>query len=355
MSRLFSPVTVGPVTFKNRAWVPPMCQYSAVDMRFAQWHGVHYASMIVGGYGLVMVEATAVAPEGRITPWCLGLWQDEQAEPLSHVPEFAKIFGAKVGIQLAHAGRKASCDAPWRGGAPLPDAEGGWPSIGPSAIPFEGYRVPREMSLDDIARVKGDFVAAAVRAVAAGFDVIELHGAHGYLMHEFLSPLSNQRTDAYGGSYDNRIRLMCEVTSLIREVVPSDRALFVRLSATDWIEGGWTLDESVALARELQARGVDLIDCSSGGLSTAQQIPLGPGYQVPLARTIAHETGVPVSAVGLITTGVQAEEVLSDGAVTAVMVGRATLGNARWPYQAAQDLGDSVPWPDQYARGFLQR
>ena len=355
MSVLFSPVTVGPVEFKNRVWVPPMCQYSAVDGVFQQWHGVHYASMAVGGYGLVMVEASAVAPEGRISPADMGIWTDEQAEVLANVPRFMHEYGAKAGIQLAHAGRKASCDAPWRGGASLDDAHGGWPTVGPSAVAFEGYRAPREMTVGDIDGVIAAFTRAAQRAVGAGFDVIEIHMAHGYLLHEFLSPLSNQRSDEYGGSFANRIRLACEVTSAVRAVVPADRALFARLSCTDWIEGGWDIEQSVALTRELHARGVDLIDCSSGGLSTAQQIPLGPGYQVPLARSIAQETGVPVAAVGLITTGEQAEEILADGTVTAVMIGRATLGNVRWPYQAAADLGEVVPWPDQYARGFLSR
>lgn len=355
MSRLFTPVTVGPVEVKNRVWAPPMCQYSAVDGMFQQWHGVHYASMLVGGFGLVFVEATAVAPEGRITPWCMGIWTDEQAEALSHVPEFARQYGATAGIQIGHAGRKASCDAPWRGGAPLADDAGGWTAIGPSAVPFEGYRTPREMSVADIERVQDNFVAAAQRAVTAGFDVIELHAAHGYLLHEFLSPISNRRTDHYGGSFQNRIRMVCEVTSAVRAVVPSDRALFVRLSCTDWIAGGWDIEQSVALTRELQARGVDVLDASSGGVSTAQQIPLGPGYQVPFARTIAQETGIATSAVGLITTGDQAEEILADGTVTAVMIGRAALGNPRWPLQAAADLGDPVPWPDQYARGFLRR
>jgi 2,4-dienoyl-CoA reductase-like NADH-dependent reductase (Old Yellow Enzyme family) len=311
--------------------------------------------MVVGGYGLVMVEASAVSPEGRISPHDMGIWSDVQAELLSHVPEFAHERGVKAGIQLAHAGRKASCDAPWRGGSSLDLDQGGWQKLGPSAVAFEGYHEPRAMTQADIDQVVQDFTAAAGRAVAAGFDVIEVHAAHGYLLHEFLSPLANHRTDVYGGDFDNRIRLTCEVVSAVRTVVPADRAFFVRISATDWIEGGWDLDHSTALARELHARGVDLVDCSSGGLSAAQQIPVAPGYQVPLARTIAQEAGVPVCAVGIITSGPQAEEILADGTIAAVMVGRATLGNPRWPYQAAQDLGEAVPWPDQYARGFLPR
>lgn len=355
MSTLFSPVTIGPIEFPNRAWVPPMCQYSAVDGLFQQWHGVHYAAMVVGGYGLVMVEATAVSPEGRISPQDLGIWNDEQATVLAHVPEFGHEYGVKVGIQLAHAGRKASVDTPWRGGSSLDVGDGGWQKVGPSPIAFEGYHAPREMTAADIRQVVADFAVAARRAVQSGFDVIEVHVAHGYLLHQFLSPIANQRTDQYGGSLENRMRLTTEVVSAVRAEVPTDRALFARLSCTDWVEGGWDVEQSVTLARELHARGVDLIDCSSGGLTAAQQIPIGPGYQVPLARTVAAETGAPVSAVGMITTGRQAEEILSDGLVSAVMIGRATLGNPRWPYQAAADLGDTIPWPDQYARGFLAR
>jgi 2,4-dienoyl-CoA reductase-like NADH-dependent reductase (Old Yellow Enzyme family) len=260
-----------------------------------------------------------------------------------------------VGIQLAHAGRKASCVAPWRGGTSIDDSEGGWQKVAPSAVAFEGYHEPRELTIAEIQEVIEAFAAAARRAVAAGFDVIEIHSAHGYLLHEFLSPISNKRTDEYGGSFENRIRLLCEVASAVRLEVPQNRALFVRLSATDWVEGGWDVEQSCAVVRELHARGVEFIDVSSGGLSMAQDIKLGPGYQVDFARTIAQETGMPVSAVGMITTGAQAEDVLADGTVEAVMIGRSTLGNSRWPYQAAKELGDDIPWPDQYARGFLAR
>lgn len=355
MSILFSEVTVGPHTYKNRVWVPPMCQYSAIDGLLQDWHAVHYGAFITGGAGLVMVEATAVAPEGRISAGDLGIWTDQHAQVLAEIPRFAKRHNTKVGIQIAHAGRKGSCHAPWKGGAPLTEAEGGWETIAPSSVAFEGYPTPREMTIEDINKVRYQFAAGVERAVMAEFDVIEIHSAHGYLLHEFLSPLSNQRTDEYGGSFENRIRLLLEIVSEARLTIPQHRSLFVRISATDWIEGGWDVAQSVALTRELHARGVDLVDVSSGGLSMRQDIPLGPGYQVPAARTIAQETGTPVSAVGIITTGAQAEEILSDGDITAVMIGRASLGNPRWAYQAAQDLGEPIPWADQYARGFLAR
>jgi 2,4-dienoyl-CoA reductase-like NADH-dependent reductase (Old Yellow Enzyme family) len=355
MSKLFSEVKVGGVTFKNRVWVSPMCQYSAVNGLIQDWHAVHYGAFITGGAGLVMVEAAAVHPDGRITEYDAGIWTDQQAQVLAEIPRFAHRFGTKAGIQIAHAGRKASTDTPWSGRGMVTVEAGGWQSVAPSPIAFEGYVAPRELTLAEIALIRADFVAAAERAMSADFDVVEIHAAHGYLLHEFFSPISNQRTDDYGGSFENRIKLLCEIASEVRLVVPRSRALFVRISATDWIAGGWSIDDSVALARELQARGVDLIDCSSGGISTAQQIEVGPGYQVEFARKIHEESGILTNAVGMITTGEQAEAILAYDDIAAVMIGRAMLGNPRWPIQAAADLGDEIPWPNQYARGFTAR
>lgn len=355
MSKLFSQIQVGGVTFKNRAWVSPMCQYSAVNGLIQDWHAVHYGAFITGGAGLVMVEAAAVHPDGRITEYDAGIWTDQQAQVLAEIPRFAHRYGTKAGIQIAHAGRKASTDTPWSGRSMVLAQAGGWQSVAPSAIAFEGYVAPLELTLAEIALIRADFVAAAERAMSADFDVLEIHAAHGYLLHEFLSPVSNKRNDNYGGSFENRIRLLCEIASEVRLVVPRSRALFVRISATDWIAGGWSIDDSVALARELQARGVDLIDCSSGGISTAQQIEIGPGYQVEFARKIHEESGILTNAVGMITTGEQAEAILAYDDIAAVMIGRAMLGNPRWPIQAAADLGDEIPWPNQYARGFTSR
>ena len=355
MSKLFSEVKVGGITFKNRAWVSPMCQYSAVNGLIQDWHAVHYGAFITGGAGLVMVEAAAVHPDGRITPYDVGIWTDQQAQVLAEIPRFAHRYGTKAGIQIAHAGRKASTDTPWSAGGPLLPSDGGWQSVAPSAIAFEGYLIPSELSLPEIALIRADFVAAAERAMSADFDVVEIHAAHGYLLHEFFSPISNKRTDEYGGSFENRIKLLCEIASEVRLVVPRSRALFVRISATDWIAAGWSIDDSVSLARELKARGVDLIDCSSGGISTAQQIEIGPGYQVEFARKIHEESGILTNAVGMITTGEQAEEILAYDDIAAVMIGRSMLGNPRWPIQAAADLGDEIPWPNQYARGFTLR
>ncbi len=352
MSKLFSEVTVGGITFKNRAWVSPMCQYSAVNGLIQDWHAVHYGAFITGGAGLVMVEAAAVHPDGRITPHDVGIWTDQQGQVLAEIPRFAHRYGTKAGIQIAHAGRKASTAAPWNGGASVLPADGGWQSVAPSSVAFEGYLTPAELSQTDIALLRADFVAAAERAMSADFDVVEIHAAHGYLLHEFFSPISNKRTDEYGGSFENRIKLLCQIASEVRLVVPNSRALFVRISATDWIEGGWSIDDSVALARELKARGVDLVDCSSGGISTAQKIELGPGYQVEFARKIHEESGILTNAVGMITTGEQAEAILAYDDIAAVMIGRSMLGNPRWPIQAAADLGDEIPWPKQYARGF---
>jgi len=353
MSKLFTPIKVGGIEIKNRAWVSPMCQYSAIDGLIQDWHAVHYGAFITGGAGLVMVEASAVKPEGRITPFDVGIWNDQQAQVLAEIPRFAHQHGVKAGIQLAHAGRKASIAKPWEGGLPVDPKDGGWKAEGPSTVAFEGYPEPRELSLADIALLKNSFAAAAERALSADFDVIEIHAAHGYLLHEFFSPISNKRTDDYGGSFENRIRLLCEIASELRLIIPSSHALVVRISASDWIEGGWSIDDSVELCRELKLRGVDLIDVSSAGISTAQQIKLGPGYQVEFAKKIHQGTGIATSAVGAITTGKQAEEILASGDVEAVMIGRAMLGNPRWPLKAAAELGEEIPWANQYARGVI--
>lgn len=350
MSKLFSPIKVGGVEIKNRAWVSPMCQYSAVNGLIQDWHAVHYGAFITGGAGLVMVEATGVQEVGRITPFCPGIWTDKQAQVLAEIPRFAHRYGVKAGIQLAHAGRKGSVGKPWEGGKPVAHEDGGWETVAPSAIAFEGYPVPRELTLAEIAKLKADFASAAERALSADFDVIEIHAAHGYLLHEFLSPLSNKRTDEYGGSFENRIRLLCEIASELRIIVPSSHALNVRISATDWIEGGWDVEQSIELCRELKSRGIDLIDVSSAGLSMAQKLELGPAYQTPFAEKIHQETGIATCAVGSITTGPQAEEILQRGDVEAVMIGRAMLANPRWPAKAAADLGETVPWAHQYER-----
>jgi len=353
LSKLFSPVKIGGVEIKNRVWVSSMCQYSAVNGLIQDWHAVNYGAYITGGAGLVMVEATAVQPEGRITPGCTGIWTDQQAQLLAEIPRFAHRHGVKAGIQLAHAGRKASVNAPWQGLAPVAHHDGGWDTVAPSAVAFEGYPVPRELTLQDITKLKADFAAAAERALSADFDVIEIHAAHGYLLHQFLSPISNKRTDQYGGSFENRIRLLCEIASELRLIIPTSHALLVRISATDWIAGGWDVDQSVELCRELKARGVDLIDVSSGGISTAQDIKLGPAYQTPFAEKIHQETGIATNAVGSITTGPQAEEILQRGNVEAVMIGRAMLANPRWPAKAAHDLGEELPLPSQYLRAVV--
>ncbi|NBU31606.1 MAG: NADH:flavin oxidoreductase/NADH oxidase [Actinobacteria bacterium] len=354
MPNLFDPIQVGNVSIKNRVWVSPMCQYSAIDGLMQDWHAIHYGSLITGGSGLVMVEATGVTAAGRISPNCLGIWSDAQAQVLSELPNFAAKHGVKMGIQLAHAGRKASCASPWLGGKPLSPTDGGWETVGPSQIAFGSYPAPKELTRSEVDQIRHDFVAAAERALFAGFDIIELHVAHGYLLHEFLSPISNQRTDEYGGSFHNRIRLLLEIVREVRVVISPARALFVRLSCTDWVAGGWTIEDSVLLAKELKRAGVDLIDCSSAGTTPDAQIPLGPGFQVPFANQIRMQAQILTSAVGMIDNAEQAQAIVEQGQADAVMLGRAFLGNPRWPLQAAADLGVEVPWPNQYQRGVLR-
>ncbi len=353
MSKLFEPFSLRSVTFRNRLFIAPMCQYSAEgDGKATDWHLVHLGARAIGGAGLVCVEATAVEARGRISPRDLGLWADEQVEPLARVARFVEGQGAVAAVQLAHAGRKASVAPPWEGGQWVSPDRGGWLPAGPSAIAFgPGSPEPHAMGLGEIAEVVGAFRAAAVRAHAAGFRVAEIHAAHGYLLHQFLSPLSNHRTDRYGGSFENRIRLALEVAAAVREVWPEALPLFARFSCTDWVEGGWSVEESVELSRRYKALGVDLIDCSSGALVPTAKIPVGPGFQVPFARRVREEAGVPTVAVGLITTAAQAEEVLTSGAADAVMIARESLRDPQFPLHAAHELGDAITWPRQYERG----
>ncbi|MCE1228865.1 MAG: NADH:flavin oxidoreductase/NADH oxidase [Firmicutes bacterium] len=350
MARLFESFQLRGITFPNRIGVAPMCQYQAVEGRAQEWHLVHYGGLAQGGAGLVIVEAAAVRPEGRITPFDLGLWSDEHIEPLRPVARFMASMGAVPGIQLAHAGRKAAQDVPWRGGQPLGDK--GWKTIAPSALAFdEGFPAPHALKFSEIEELPRAFAQAARRALEAGFQVIEIHAAHGYLLHQFLSPLTNQRQDAYGGDLEGRCRLPLEVVEAVRAAVPQSLPLLVRISATDWMEGGWDLPSSIALAKALKARGVDLVDVSSGGLSAQAVVPFAPNYQVPFARAIRHEAQVPTSAVGLITEAVQAEAILTEASADLVLLGRECLRDPRWPLRAAQTLDATVPWPAPYARG----
>jgi 2,4-dienoyl-CoA reductase-like NADH-dependent reductase (Old Yellow Enzyme family) len=353
---LFQPFTLRSITLRNRIGVSPMCQYSAVDGLANDWHFVHLGSRAVGGAGLVCVEATAVAPEGRITPGCMGLWGEPQIEPLARIARFLKQHGAVAGIQIAHAGRKASAAVPWAGGAHLADDQGGWPIIAPSAIPFGGAlnKVPHAMTETEIKRVQNDFVAAARRALSAGFELLELHAAHGYLFNEFLSPLANHRTDQYGGSFENRIRLLVGTTRAVRQVWPDKLPLAVRISAIDWIPGGWDIEQSIALAKILKTEGVDLMDCSSGGVVPDAKITVVPGYQVPFAERIRQETGIPTAAVGYITEPQQADDIIRQGRADIVLLARQFLRDPYWPAHAARTLGqkDKLPPPSQYARAW---
>ncbi len=349
---LFTPLTLRGVTFSNRLWVSPMCQYSAsLDGVAREWHHVHIGSFATGGAGLIMMEATGVLPEGRISINCLGLWNDQQRDALKPIVEFAHAMGTKIGIQLAHAGRKGSTMPPGADHPFASVAEGGWSAPAPSAIAFGKMPVPHEMSIDEIKRTITGFADAAERAVAAGFDVIELHGAHGYLIHQFLSPISNHRTDEYGGDFENRTRFLVQVVNAVRAAIPDSMPLFVRISATDWVDGGWDLTQSIDLARVLKHIGVDLIDVSSGGLSELQQISPAPGYQVPFAEAIKKEVGIPTNAVGMIHEAEFANELVASGKVDAVMAARAFLRHPRWAFDVAHELGAEVEWPRQISMG----
>ncbi len=350
MSQLFSPLTLRSVTFRNRVFVSPMCQYSSEDGMPNDWHLVHLGSRAVGGAGLVCVEASAVTPEGRISPWDAGIWSDEHAAAWRPIAAFVRAQGAVPAMQIAHAGRKASCDKPWQGGKPLAESKGGWQTLGPSDVAFGDYPAPHAMTAEEIAGTVEDFRLAALRALDAGFDVVEVHGAHGYLLHSFASALSNRRTDEYGGALDNRMRLPVEVAQAVRDAWPADKPVFYRVSATDWAPGGWDVEQSVALARRLKDIGVDLVDCSSGGNVADAKMALGPGYQVPFSERIRREAGIPTSAVGLISDAVQAEQIVSLGRADAVSLARAMLRDPYWPRHAARELKADLPWPDQYKR-----
>ncbi|QAY69824.1 NADH:flavin oxidoreductase/NADH oxidase [Xylanimonas protaetiae] len=348
MTLLLEPYRLRDLTVPNRAWLAPMCQYSAVDGVVGDWHLAHLGARAVGGFGLLLAEATAVAPEGRITPHDAGLWNDDQVTAWRRVTDFVRAQGAAVGVQLAHAGRKASTFRPWSPvQGSVPAAEGGWTTLGPTDLAFPGYAAPAAMTPAQVADVPEQFAAAARRAHAAGFDVVELHAAHGYLLHQFLSPLTNHRTDAYGGTPENRARLLVESVAAVREVWPDGKPLLVRVSATDWTPGGLEADD---VAGVLKGLDVDLVDVSTGGLVPAT-VPVGPGYQVPHARRVRDVSGLPTAAVGLVTSALQAETILRDGAADAVLVGREALRDPHWPLRAAHELGGDVAWAKQYERG----
>jgi 2,4-dienoyl-CoA reductase-like NADH-dependent reductase (Old Yellow Enzyme family) len=350
---LFRPLTIRSVTVKNRIMLSPMCQYSAIDGLMNDWHFAHLAARATGGAGIVFTEAVHTEPHGRITRHCLGLWNDEQRDQMRRVVDFIASQEAIPSIQLGHAGRKASVTRPWEGTRPVPIAEGGWQPAGPSASPYAaGWPVPAVMTEPAIEEFIEQFVDAAARARTAGFRILEIHAAHGYLLHQFFSPLSNQREDDYGGSFENRIRLLLETVAAVRTVWPGDLPLFLRLSITDWVEGGWTLDDSLRLCRILKQRGeVDLIDCSSGGNDPRQKIPIHPGYQVPFAAAVKAETGLLTGAVGLIHTPDLAESIVANGQADLVILGRTLLADPVWPLRAASALkATTVKWPVQYER-----
>jgi 2,4-dienoyl-CoA reductase-like NADH-dependent reductase (Old Yellow Enzyme family) len=348
---LFEPFPIRGITLPNRVAVSPMCEYSSIDGMANDWHLVHLGSRAVGGAGLIFTEAAAVSPEGRISPQDLGIWSDAHVPPLARIVDFLHSQNSYSGIQLAHAGRKGSTKRPWDGPGKVPLDAGGWLPIAPSPLAFApDYYTPREMTPDDIQRVTREFADAAKRALAAGFDVIELHAAHGYLLHEFLSPLSNHRADQYGGSYDNRVRFLLETVNAIRAVWPESQPLFVRISATDWTEGGWTLPDSVELARRLKPLGVDLVDCSSGGNVAHAKIPVGSGYQTPFAERIRCEAEMATGAVGMITGAEQADHILRTGQADLVLLAREMLRDPYWAVHAAQELGQVASWPVQYLR-----
>ncbi|GIG62310.1 oxidoreductase [Longispora fulva] len=356
MSALFEPITLRSLTIPNRIWMAPMCQYSAVDGVPNDWHLAHLGARAAGGAGLILVEATAVNPQGRITPSDLGLWNDTQGDAFTRIVDLLTSQGVVPGIQLAHAGRKASTTAPWVEAPTVADADGGWTPVAPSAEAFARLRTPSELSVEEIRGIVADFGAAARRALAAGFQVVEVHGAHGYLIHEFLSPHTNHRTDSYGGSFANRARFALEVVDAVRAAWPADLPVFYRTSATDWLtenlddpREGWTVDDTVELARLLREHGVDLVDTSSGGIARDAKVVTGPGFQVPFAARVRAEAGVPVGAVGLITEPKQAEDIVATGQADAVLLGRELLRDPHWPHRAAAALGVAASWPAQYA------
>ncbi len=351
MSAIFSPIEIRGTTFTNRVWVSPMCQYMAEDGFVGTWHQVHIGAWSTGAPGLIMLEATAVRPDGRISIGCPSINDDAHAQAFKPIVDFAHSYGVKVGIQLAHAGRKASTMRPWDDHRLAAKEDGGWQAISSSATAFEGYLVPREVIKEEIAELVQDFAAAAKRAVAVGIDVIEIHAAHGYLIHQFYSPLMNQRSDEYGGSFENRTRFLLEVATAVRKAIGESVPLFVRISATDWVEGGWNLSDSIELSAKLKDRGVDLIDVSSGGAVHNAKIDAKPGFQVPFAAAIKSEAGIATGAVGLITEAEQAEQIVAGGEADAVFLGRAMLRNPRWALEAAEKLGVRIDWPLPLDRG----
>ncbi|MET0243116.1 MAG: NADH:flavin oxidoreductase/NADH oxidase [Flavitalea sp.] len=356
MSILLSAINIAGVEFRNRIVISPMCQYSSEDGFANDWHLVHLGSRATGGAGLIIQEATAVNPAGRISYGDMGIWKDEHIEKLKHIVSFIHAHGAKVGIQLAHAGRKASCEVPWKGGGQIKnDPIKSWETVSASAVPFKDTEnAPIALDKQGIQAIVNDFAVAARRSLEAGYDVIEVHAAHGYLLHQFYSPISNKRTDEYGGSFENRIRLTLEVVEAVKNVWGS-RPLFVRISSTDWTEGGWTIEDSVELTKRLKAAGVHIIDASTGGNVPAAKIPVGPGYQVQFAERIKKETGIPTGAVGLITTPAQAEEILQKGEADLIFIARESLRDPNFAITAAFELGDDIPWLPQYERAKLRK
>lgn len=356
MSQLFSPLRLRELTLKNRIVVSPMCQYSADGGLPNDWHRVHYGTRAVGGAALVMVEATGVTPEGRISPWCTGLWSDAHTAAFQPITDFIRAQGAVPGIQLAHSGRKGSCNQPWNGSQFLPIGSGGWQTVAPSALPYSpAHATPHALTANEIDDIAAAFSEAACRALAAGFEVLELHCAHGYLLHEFLSPLANHRDDEYGGTLENRCRLPLRIARELRALWPAQWPMFVRISATDWVpqlngRAGWDLAQSVQFAKWLKELGIDLIDCSSGGTLPNVQIPAAPGYQVPFAETVRREASIATGAVGIITQPQQAEDILTQGRADAIFLARELLRDPYWPLHAASELGVDLAWPDQYAR-----
>ncbi len=352
MIHLFDPLAIRDITFANRVFVSPMCQYSSTDGYANDWHFVHLGSRAVGGAGLVFTEATAVLPEGRISPHDLGIWMDDHIEPLARIVRFVHGQGSVAGMQLAHAGRKASTYRPWSGHGTIPESNGGWNNVvAPSALAFaDQYPMPQALSIDGIKNIVSAFANAARRASEAGFDVIEIHAAHGYLIHEFLSPLSNHRTDVYGDSFENRTRILREIVTAVRGTWPERAPLFVRISASDWVDGGWDIQQSVELARRLKELGADLIDCSSGGNVPHAKIPVGPGYQTHFAEQIRREADILTGTVGMITSPVQAEHIIATGQADAVIIARELLRDPYWPLRAARELAQPVSWAVQYLR-----
>ena len=356
MTKLFESLTVRNLTTRNRIWIPPMCQYSCEEQDgvVGNWAMVHYTTFAQGGAGLVIAEATGVSPIGRISPWCAGIWNDEQVIAWEAVVDSVHLNGGKIGIQLAHAGRKGSTHREWSGVGSVSVNEGGWETVSATDQPFEGYAAPRALLTEELEGIKTEWIEAAKRSVAAGFDLIEIHAAHGYLLHQFLSPISNDRTDIYGGSLENRARLLVEIVIGIRAAIGEDLPISVRFSASDWVEGGWSQEETAVVAQWCLDAGADLFDISSGGLTAAQKITIGPGYQVPFAEYVGSKVDAPAAVVGMITTGTQAEEILQKGVVDLVMIGRAALGDPFWPIRAAKELGVEIEYiPKRYKRAIF--